>query len=165
MKCTILILVFNAFLLQVLAQGNNTLESEITSQLSFLKQNSKNRKIVFKEKLFYDSQEGKRMNPVELPKDSLRHFLVRHGFYDYNFEYFQFNLKSLEELNGLYIKKEYPELNKLLSDSLYNKVTFRYGTEDGNLIVDAIISKNFIDVDKVHGEVVIGTGYTKVDMV
>lgn len=161
MKYLILILIVNAFFLQVLAQKNNTLGSEIANQLSFFKENSKNLEIVFKEKLFYNSKEEKRINPVELTKDSLRHFLVDHGFYDYNFEYFQFTLKNLKELNDVYINKLHPELNKLLSDSLYNKVTFYYKEENGNLVVDAIISKNFIEVDKVHGKVAIGTGYTK----
>jgi len=162
----VIILIAYVLLLKINAQENNISEHEITNKLSFLKQNSKNREIIYKRKMFYDYTDVKNIDPVKIKKDSLRHFLVDHGFYDYNFEYFQFNLKNLEELNELYIKEKHPELNKLLSDTLYNKVTFHYRTKDGNLIIDVVISKSFIEFDDkktINGA--IGVGYYKEELI
>lgn len=155
------IFIFSVFVLTGYAQERCIPVQEIINKLSFIKQNNTNREIVFKEKLFYDFKEEKNINPVGLTKDSLRHFLVGHGFYDFNFEYFKFNVKNLEELNESYIKNQHPGFNHLMSDSSYNKVSFNYSKIIEGWIVDVLISKNFIEIDKVMGEAVIGTGYIR----
>jgi hypothetical protein len=156
------VFIFSAFAVAGYAQEKGISEQEIINKLSFIKQENKNREIIFKENLFYDFKEEKSINPVGLTKDSLRHFLVSHGFYDFNFEYFQIKVKNPEELNELNIKKNNPNLYNLLSDSLYNKVTFNFKEVNDGLLVDAIISQNFIEIDNIkEGKVVIGTGYYK----
>jgi hypothetical protein len=155
------VFIFSVFAVAGYAQEKGISEQEIINKLSFIKQENKNREIFFKENLFYDFKEEKSINPVGLTKDSLRHFLVSHGFYDFNFEYFQIKVKNPEELNELNIKKNHPDFYNLLSDSLYNKVTFNFKEVNDGLLVDAIISQNFIEIDKVDGEAVIGAGYTK----
>lgn len=155
------IFIFSAFVLTGYAQKKDISEKEIINKLSFLKREIKNREIVFKEKLFYDFKEEKNINPVGLTKDSLRHFLVDHGCYDFNFGFFQIKAKNLKELNELNIKKNHPDFYNLLSNSLYNKVTFNFKEVNDGLLVNAIISQNFIEIDKVNGEAVIGTGYIR----
>lgn len=155
------IFIFSVFVLTGYAQEKSIPEQEIINKLSFIKQNNTNREIVFKEKLFYDFKEEKNINPVGLTIDSLRHFLVGYGFYDFNFEYFKFNVKNLEEFNESYIKNQHPGFNQLISDSSYNKVSFNYRKIIEGWIVDVLISKNFIEIDKVKGEAVIGTGYIR----
>ncbi|MBW6536472.1 MAG: hypothetical protein K0B11_15790 [Mariniphaga sp.] len=158
------IFIFSAFAVAGHAQEKGISEQEIINKLSFIKQENKNREIIFKENLFYDFKEEKSINPAGLTKDSLRHFLVSHGFYDFNFGYFQIKVKNPEELNELNIKKNHPDFYNLLSDSLYNKVTFNFKEVNDGVLVDAIISQNFIEIDKVNGEAVIGTGYIRNDL-
>lgn len=158
----IIIAVLNVLTLCANAQEYTLSKQEIANKLSVLKLGNQNRAIELKDKLFYDFRKEKTISPVGLTKDSLRHFLVCNGFYDYNFEYFQINLKNIIDLNESYIKKNHPDLHELISDDSYNKVTFCSNETDGGLIVDAIISKNFIEIDDIKdGYAVIGVGYYK----
>lgn len=143
------------------AQDRKTLADEIKNKMSFMKNGNEKRQIEFRDSI-YGTPFIKLVPEKNISKDSLRHLLVDHGFNDFNFEYFRFKVKNLDDLNEQYLEGGHPEILKLLSDSRFNKVTFSYNTELDGVTVVAVISENEIQIDnKKYGNVVIGVGYFK----
>lgn len=155
-------LILSALTWNTIAQNRKALATEITNKMSFMKNGHEKRQIEFRDDSIYGKPFLKIISKKNIAKDSLRHLLVDNGFYDFNFEHFQINLKNIIDLNESYIKKNYPELHKLISDDSYNKITFCCNETGGGLTVDAIISKNFIEIDNIkEGYGAIGVGYYK----
>ena len=143
----------------VYSQDRKAKASEITNKLSFMKKGYDKRQIVFRDDSIYGTPFTKVIMKRNIGKDSLRHLLVDNGFYDFNFEQFEFKIKNLAELNEGFIKKNNPKLSKMLSDSTYNMITYSFLDSEDGITVSTLCSENVIIVDSIkEGHVERGPG-------
>lgn len=140
-------LVLFAFTWNAGAQDRKFLGNEITNKLSFLKKGYEKRQIEFRDDSLYSTPFVKIISIKNIEKDSLRHLLVDNGFYDFDFEFFDFKIKKADELDEAFIKGNNPQLYKLLSDSTFNKVTYSFQKSVDGIDVALVTSKNIIIVD------------------
>ena len=141
-------IILSAFSCNSIAQDRNSLAKEITNKMSFMKNGYEKRQIEFKDDSIYGTPFTKIISKGKIEKDSLRHLLVDNGFYDFNFELFEFKIKNLDEFNEAFIKVNTPQLFNLLSDSTFNKITYSYQKLADIIEVSIILSENDIIVDK-----------------
>lgn len=129
------------------AQDRKALSKEITNKMSFMKKGYDKRQIEFRDDSIFGIPFVKVISKKNIEKDSLRHLLVDNGFYDFNFERFDFKIKNLNELNEGLTKSNNPQLFKLLSDSTFNKITYSFQQSNNELIISLILSENYIILD------------------
>ncbi|GEM_PF-2539341 len=146
-KLIIIGLILFSLLQNASAQDRKALANEITNKMSFMKNGYEKRQIQHREDSLHSTSFVKIISIKNIEKDSLRHLLVDNGFYDFNFEFFDFKIKRTEELDQAFIKDNNPQLFKLLSDSTFNKVTYSFQKSDDGIDVALVISKNYIIVD------------------
>ncbi len=144
------------------SQDRKAKAGEITNKLSFMKKGCDKRQIVFRDDSIYGTPFTNVIMKKNIDKDSLRHLLVDNGFYDFNFEQFEFKIKDLSELNERFIKRGTPQLSKLLSDSTYSKITYSFQESKEGITISALCSENVINVDdEKEGYFAIGAGYVE----
>jgi hypothetical protein len=79
---------------------------------------------------------------------------------DYNFEFFRIKVENIEELDDKLIQRDYPELFSSLENDIYNKVVYSYDIRDSEIIVDVVLSENFIELEaEKELKVIQGAGY------
>jgi len=142
------------------AQDRKAFSTEVTNKMSFMKNGCDKRQIVFRDDSIYGIPFVKLISKKKIEKDSLRHLLVDNGFYDFNFEQFELNIKDLKELNEALLKKNNPQLLKMLADSTFNKITYSYIESSNGINVILLLSQNYIIIeDEKEGYFALGTGY------
>lgn len=142
----LVVIILWAFSWNTFAQTRNGLANEITTRLASLKQENKMLQIEFLDSI-YGTPFINLISRENASRDSLRHLLVDHGFYDFNFERFNFKIKKAGALNRLTIKKKTPQLFGLLADSLYNKITYTFQKVANGINIYLILSKNDVIIN------------------
>lgn len=132
----------------VSAQNRDSLANEITARLDSFKQENKRLQIEFLDSI-YGTPFINLISQENISKDSLRHLLVDHGFYDFDFELFYLKIKKADDLDKNFLKHKNPKLFKLLSDSTFNKETYSFEKSAKGITLFLVLSKNDIVVDKV----------------
>lgn len=128
------------------AQNRKALANDITNQMSFIKKGHLKRQIEFRDSI-WGAPLFETLSKKNITKDSLRHLLVDIGYNDFNFERFDFKVKKLNELNETFVKRNTPQLTKLLANSAYNKVTYSFQESEDGIHVSLIIAENSISFD------------------
>lgn len=160
----ICVILLNSLITNLMTQDQDV-KRNIEDKISFLKGNDTSRKLKFKDDLFYDSIIKKRCDALSLPKDSLRKFLCRNGFNDYNFEHFRIKLKDMNDLNESYFKKKYSKLNKHIADSSFNNITYDIEYIHDSVVLDILLSEHYVDFDdEKEINAVIGIGFYKQEL-
>jgi len=140
-------LILSTLVWNVGAQDRKVLASEIINKMSSLKGKYNKCQIEFRDDSIYGTPFAKIISKKNIEKDSLRHLMVDNGFYDFNFELFEFRIKDANEINEAFIKSNTPKLFKLISDSTFNKVTYSFQESADGIIVSCILSENAIEID------------------
>lgn len=143
-----------------IAQEHRALANKISSQMSFMKKGYVKRQIEFRDDSIYGTPFIKILTKKSITKDSLRHLLVNNGFYDFNFELFEFKIKTPSELTEAFLKRNNPQLFRLLTDSSFSKVTYSFHESVDGINMSVVLSENNVIVDpEKEGYFVMGSGY------